>query len=69
MLVLGRKVGERVMIGEGVVLTVVAVCGSQVRLGIEAPVEVTIRREEFCSDGVIETTSPIGRQRPSRIPR
>jgi carbon storage regulator len=69
MLVLGRKVGERVLIGEGVVLTVVAVRGSQVRLGIEAPVEVTIRREELRSAGVIETTSPVGRKRPSRMPR
>jgi carbon storage regulator len=69
MLVLGRKVGERVIIGEGIVLTVVAVRGSQVRLGIEAPVEVTIRREELCAVGVIETTSPVGRKRPSRIPR
>jgi carbon storage regulator len=69
MLVLGRKVGERVMIGEGVVVTVVAVRGSQVRLGIEAPVAVTIQREELCSAGVIETTSPAGRKRPSRMPR
>ena len=69
MLVLGRKVGERVMIGEGVVLTVVAVRSSQVRLGIETPVEVTFRREELCSAGVIETASSLGRKRPSRMPR
>jgi carbon storage regulator len=69
MLVLGRKVGERVKIGEGIVLTVVAVRGSQVRLGIEAPEEVTIRREELCSAGVIETTFLLGRNRPSRLPR
>jgi carbon storage regulator len=69
MLVLGRKVGERVMIGEGVVLTVVAVRGSQVRLGIEAPEEVTIRREELCSAVVIERTTPLRRKRPSRMPR
>lgn len=69
MLVLGRKVGERVKIGEGGALTVVAVRGSQVRLGIEAPVEVTIRREELCSACIIETASPLGRNRPSRLPR
>jgi carbon storage regulator len=69
MLVLGRKVGQRVIIGEGVVVTVVAVRDSQVRLGIEAPGAVTIQREELCSAGVIETTSPVRKRRPSRMQR
>lgn len=46
MLVLTRKVGERIHIGEGVVVTVVRIQGDKVRIGIEAPSEVTIHREE-----------------------
>ncbi|MEK6235076.1 MAG: carbon storage regulator [Planctomycetales bacterium] len=47
MLVLGRKVGERVCIGGDVYVTVVSVGGSRVRLGFEAPREISIRREEL----------------------
>jgi carbon storage regulator len=47
MLVLSRKVGERVEIGDGITLVVVASNGRKVRLGFEAPDEVTIRREEL----------------------
>lgn len=47
MLVLSRKVGEKIMIGESIVLTVVKVDRNQVRLGIEAPTEVAIYREEI----------------------
>jgi carbon storage regulator len=48
MLVLGRKVGEKLCIGGDIWITVVSVKGSQVRLGIEAPADVAIRREEIC---------------------
>ena len=47
MLVLSRKVGERIVIGNGVTVMVLAVHGQQVRLGIEAPRDVSIRREEL----------------------
>jgi carbon storage regulator len=47
MLVLSRKLGERIHIGNGITITVVAVQGRQVRLGIEAPRGVSIRREEL----------------------
>lgn len=46
MLVLTRKSGESIVIGEDIVLTVLEVRGGQVRLGIEAPREVTIHRAE-----------------------
>ncbi|WP_169975684.1 carbon storage regulator CsrA [Tautonia rosea] len=46
MLVLSRKIGERIRIGDTVTLTVVRVHGDKVRLGIEAPESVTIHREE-----------------------
>jgi carbon storage regulator len=49
MLVLSRKIGERIRIGDDVVLTVVRIHGEKVRLGIEAPGSVTIHREEvYC---------------------
>lgn len=46
MLVLTRKERERLVIDERIVITVVRVAGGAVRLGIEAPLEVPIRREE-----------------------
>ena len=46
MLVLSRRVGESVMIGDDVVLTVVEVRGDIVRLGIDAPLDVKVHREE-----------------------
>ena len=52
MLVLSRKIGERILIGDNVVLTVLAVKGRQVRLGIEAPASVPIWRETLALAGV-----------------
>lgn len=46
MLVLSRKLGERIIIGPGIELVVVDVRGNKVRLGIEAPAGVSIRRQE-----------------------
>ena len=48
MLVLSRKVGERVMVGDNVVITVVRIGPNAVRLGIEAPKDMNIVREELC---------------------
>jgi len=47
MLVLTRKVGERIRIGDEVTLQVLEVRGGQVRLGLAAPAEVRIFREEI----------------------
>lgn len=46
MLVLSRRLNESVMIGHDVVITVVEVRGDQVRLGIQAPREIQVHREE-----------------------
>ena len=46
MLVLTRRVNERIVIGDDVTVTVLEVRGDQVRLGIEAPREVKVFREE-----------------------
>jgi carbon storage regulator len=46
MLILTRKVGETLMVGEDVTVTVMAVNGNQVRIGINAPKDVEVHREE-----------------------
>jgi carbon storage regulator len=46
MLVLSRKRGERIMIGNKIEVTILGVHGGTVRLGLEAPKEVAIHREE-----------------------
>ena len=47
MLILTRRVGETVMIGNEVTVTVLGVKGNQVRLGINAPKDVAVHREEI----------------------
>ena len=47
MLVLGRKVGESIDIGEGIKVTVVAINGNGVTIGIDAPGDAQIRHEEI----------------------
>lgn len=49
MLVLTRKQGEEIIIGDNIRLTVLAIRGNQVRLGIAAPSDVSIQREELRS--------------------
>jgi len=50
MLVLTRREGESLIIGDDVKLTILAVKGGQVRVGIEAPKSVAIHREELLHD-------------------
>lgn len=47
MLVLSRRLGETIVIGDDIRLTVLSVSGGQVRLGIAAPKEVSVHREEI----------------------
>ena len=47
MLILTRRIGESIMIGDDVAISVLGVKGSQVRLGIDAPKEISVHREEI----------------------
>jgi carbon storage regulator len=47
MLILTRNLGQTIMIGEDIVVTVLGVKGNQVRIGVQAPREVTVDREEI----------------------
>jgi carbon storage regulator len=59
MLVLSRKIGEKIVIGDGIEIAVVEIKGRQVRLGISAPKGVKIWREEL----VKEPTTVVARER------
>lgn len=47
MLILTRRVGETLMVGDDVTVTVLGVKGNQVRLGVNAPKEIAVHREEI----------------------
>lgn len=47
MLILTRKIGESLLIGDDVEITVLSVRGSQVKLGVKAPKEIAVHREEI----------------------
>lgn len=48
MLVLSRRAKEQICIGEGITVTVLSIQGGRVRLGIQAPREVDVNRQEVC---------------------
>lgn len=47
MLILTRRVGESLMIGDEIVVTILGVKGNQIRVGISAPKDVSVHREEI----------------------
>ncbi len=70
MLVLSRKMSERILVGSEIWITVVKIEGNQVRLGIEAPTDVTILRSELATGSAHAPTShdrPTGRVRRTRL--
>jgi len=52
MLVLSRRESERIRLGEGIVVTVVRISGDRVRIGIEAPENVPVVRDELAPNHV-----------------
>jgi carbon storage regulator len=58
MLVLSRKLGEKIIIGENICITVVDIDRGKIRLGIEAPRDVPIFRQELLPLKGAEGTSP-----------
>ena len=71
MLILTRKVNQRIVIGGSVVLTVSRLDGGFVRLGVEAPPEVLVLREELvrpAADRARKTGTPGRAARPARGP-
>jgi carbon storage regulator len=59
MLVLSRKELQTVRIGDDITITVLAIAGGRVRIGIGAPREVTVLRGELATDGE-EVSTPLG---------
>ena len=64
MLILTRRVGEAMKLGEDITVTGLGVRGNQVRIGIDAPKSVAIQREEIYSTAVTDRTPEIGDELP-----
>ena len=58
MLVLSRKAGERILIGDEIAITIVRIGPNSVRVGIDAPRTMNIVREELCNFETRSTSDP-----------
>ena len=68
MLVLSRKVGEKILIGDNVTITVVRVAQGTVRIGVEAPRDMPVIREEVVSHAEHARSSKIQEDSPPVAP-
>jgi len=59
MLSLSRKVGESVHIGDEITLTITAIRAKQVRVVVEAPSDISIRRDDIVNRHPVKTQSPL----------
>ena len=57
MLVLSRKLGEKIVIGDNIVVTVVKIDRNQIRIGIEAPHDVPVYREEIAPQRAMKASA------------
>lgn len=65
MLVLSRKVGERILVGENIWVTVVDIRGDKVRIGIDAPGDTPIKREELLKLASNDATPDVKEPEPT----
>lgn len=68
MLVLSRKPGERIFIGDNVAVTIVRIGPNTVKLGIEAPRDMNIVREELCAGALPKAISASAAASESHAP-
>jgi len=62
MLILSRKLGESIVIGDDINITVLGVTGNQVRIGVDAPKSVAVHREEIYQKIALESSPPVSRR-------
>jgi carbon storage regulator len=55
MLVLSRKLGEKIVIGDNILVTVVKIDRNQIRIGIEAPQDIPVYREEIAPQRAVRS--------------
>ena len=67
MLILTRRVGKTLMIGDNVTVTVLGVKGNQVRIGIKAPKDLAVHREEIYQRIKREQTGAPGESGPDEV--
>jgi carbon storage regulator len=65
MLVLSRRVGESIVIGDGIMITVLEARGDNIRLGIVAPREVAVNRSELLTERDAAAANVDGREVPA----
>jgi carbon storage regulator len=61
MLILTRRVNESLLIGDDVTVTILGVKGNQVRIGVDAPRDVSVQREELANRNEETSTSGTGK--------
>ena len=62
MLILTRRIGEKIVIGDDVIISIVGIKGSQIRIGTEAPPEIPVYREEIYQRILKERTDAAQRE-------